>query len=436
MPRLSDKDITKKVLDWNISKDREDMLKAKEYYLSKNDITKRLFYINTPKGQIEDVYRSNTRLSSSFFQLLVDQKVSYCLSKDIVLKDISTPFDINDEIDYTAEEASIKSIGWTHIYADKEGLIKLKTMESEEIIEINDGTIEKNLLYVIRIYELSDEKFAQLWDDTNKYIYKMDKDGIYKYQEESSHLDNGVSWGMIPFIPLYNNRNKTNDLMRIKCIIDAYDTVISDFANNFIDFQELILFVKNYNENVATETAAMELMEWLKKYKIISVRADGSLDIISKEVPYQARGEFLLILKKLIYSFGQGVDIDELKGTSLTNVVVKAYFALLDIKANKFIKQCKKYIKELLKFSNAYNKMKSQQTYDISKVEIVFNKSIIINEKEVIESIAAAGEFTSLETQVAKNPLVDNAKEELQKIEEENLQYNEPVVPGSGLDEA
>lgn len=435
MPRLSDKDITKYVSDWESSKAKENMLKAQKYYLSNNDINDRIFYLWTPGGKIKDVYRNNTRLSSSFFQLLVDQKVSYCLSKDIVIKDISIPFDINDEIDYTAEEASIKSVGWTHIYADKEGLIKLKTMESEEIIEIPDGTIEQNLSYIIRIYELDKEKFAELWDDTYKYKYQLDKDNVYKFIEENSHLDNGVSWGMIPFIPLYNNRNKTNDLQRIKCLIDAYDTVISDFANNFIDFQELILFVKNYNENVATEQAAKELMEWLKKYKIVSVRGDGAMDIISKEVPYQARGEFLLILKKLIYSFGQGVDIDELKGTSLTNVVVKAYFALLDIKANKFLKQCKKYIKELLKFANAYNKMKNQQTFDINKAEIVFNKSIIINEKEVIESIAAAGEFTSLETQVAKNPLVDNAKEELQKIEEENLQYNEPIIPGSGLDE-
>jgi SPP1 family phage portal protein len=237
---------------------------------------------------------------------------------------------------------------------------------------------------------------------------------------------------MVPFIPLYNNRYKTNDLLRIKCFVDAYDEVVSDFANNFIDFQELILFIKNYNENVSTETAAKELMEWLKKYKIVSVRGDGAMDIISKEVPYQARGEFLLILKKLIYSFGQGVDIDELKGSSLTNVVVKAYFALLDIKANKFIKQCRKFIKEMLKFANKYNEIKNQQGFDINIVEIVFNKSLIINEKEIIESIAAADSFTSLETQVANNPLVDNAEDELKKIEEENLQYNEPaLVPGS-----
>lgn len=431
MPRLSDKDITKYVLDWQKSKIKENMIKAKEYYLSDNDINERIFWLWTPGGKIQDVYRNNTRLSSSFFQLLVDQKVSYCLAKDVVIKDISTPFDINDEIDFTAEEASIKSVGWCHIYADKEGLLKLKTMESEEIIEIDDGTIEKNLQYIIRVYELSDEKFAELWDDNYKYKYKLDKDNVYKYQEESSHLDDGVSWEMIPFIPLYNNRNRTNDLQRIKCLIDCYDTVISDFANNFIDFQELILFIKNYNENVATEQAAKELMEWLKKYKIISVRADGSMEIISKEVPYQARGEFLIILKKLIYSFGQGIDIDELKGASLTNVVVKAYFALLDIKANKFLKQCRKFIKELLKFANKYNNMKNQPTFDINKAEIVFNKSLIINEKEVIESIAAGGEFTSLETQVAKNPLVDNAEEELEKIKEEELQYNEPLISGS-----
>ena len=434
MPRLSDKDITKRINDWNSSKHKEDMLKSKQYYLTDNDIKQREFQLWTASGRQKDIYRNNSRLASNFLGLLVDQKVSYCLSKDVIIKDISLPFDINDEIDYTAEEASIKSVGWCHIYANKEGEIKLKTMESEEIIEINDGTIEKNIMYIIRIYELNNEKLAELWDENNKYTYILDKDNVYKFNNESSHLDDGISWGMVPFIPLWNNRYRTNDLLRIKVFIDAYDEVVSDFANNFIDFQELILFIKNYNENVATETAARELMEWIKKYKIVSVRGDGAMDIISKDVPYQARGEFLLILKKLIYSFGQGVDIDDLKGSSLTNVVVKAYFALLDIKANKFLKECRKFIKQLLKFANQYNKIKNQQTFDINKVEIVFNKSIIINEKEIIESIATASEFTSLETQVANNPLVDNSEEELKKIEEENLQYNEPqLVPGSEI---
>jgi SPP1 family phage portal protein len=434
---MDSEQLTKIISDWNSDKLKSDMETAEKYYLSDNDINSRKFEYFILGGRKNiDIYRSNEKISNSFFPLLVDQKVSYCLSKNITF-DIDTVFDINSEISDTAEEASIKSVGWCHVYIDSEGLYKLKTMSSQDIIPLYDGTIENKLETIIRLYKQNDDEMAEVFDAFNKEIWKKDKDGNYQKQETTTHLNDNVSWGLVPFVPIYNNRFGISDLTRIKCLIDSYDKVISDFSNNFIDFQELILLVRGYNENVNTPEAAVELMEWLKKYKIINVRKDGGIDIISQEVPYQARGEFLSILKKLIFTFGQGVDIDDLSGGSLTNVVIEAHFSLLDMKANKFIRQLVKFIKELLKFSNKINEFKNIAIFDINKVNITFNKSLIINEKEVIESLSTAvgGEkVMSQETAVQKNPYVDNSAEEMLKIDEENIQYQNDIVPGNEVD--
>lgn len=424
-------ELTSIINKWLNSVDRENMINAENYYLSNNKIKEREFKYYSRDGLKTDDYRSNIKIPTSFFPIIVDQKISYCLSKPIIIKDVKIPFDINDEIDVVGEEAAIKSKAWCYLYPDSQENLKMKTMISQDIIDVYDGTIEENLIYIIRLYEKDDQKYAEVWDDNYKQTYVLGEDGLYNPVSGLEYHFNNGSWGFIPFIPLYNNRYKTSDLHKIKPLIDSYDICLSDFSNNFIDFQEIIYVVTNYNENVSTEEAAKELMDWLKQYKIINVRADGKVDILSKEVPYQARSEFLSILRKLIFTFAQAVDTDDLTGGSKTQVEIESYYVYLDMKANKFIKQCIKFIKGMLKFANKWNELKGIATFDINSVKIDFNKSMIINEKEQTETIIEAvnAGLMSKETAISKLPIFDgDTSEELIKIEQDELTYNKNIM--------
>lgn len=417
--------ISKKINDFINSKEYKKMIDGFNYYCTKNQIEKRQFkYWDSVNEKKNDDYRSNKKISNNFLSTLIDQKVSYCLSKDVIVDNFDLSIDINEEIDNVAEEASIKSIGWNFFYPDQNGNLKNKTIPSECIIPIYDNTIEKNLINIIRLYEDSQDQFAELWTTEDKTTYIKTQEG-YVETSKSSHFDNNESWGILPFAPMYNNRYKLTDLDYVKSLIDVYDLTLSDFANNFIDFQELILFIKNYSENVSTQQAVVELKEWLKKHKMISVRQDGSIDILSREVPYLARSEFLTILKKLIYTFGKGVDIDDLKGTSLTNVVIKAHFALLDMKANKFIKEIKKYVKEVLKINNKWHEINKKSTYDITNVDITINKTILINELENAEIILKLDGIVSRRTLLKNCFLVDDVESELKELENDEMNYND-----------
>lgn len=408
---------------------RKNMYDGEKYYICQNDILSRKFtFYNIQLEEETDKERSNQKIPSNFLKTIVDQLVSYCFSKDLIIGSESS-IDINENIDEVSEESALKSVGWLHVYPDENGDLQSKVCESENIIEIRDGSFSNKLVYIIRLYLLNDVQYAEVWDNELKSTYMQKDDGLYELIDESTHMDNNMSWGMIPFVPFYYDRFGTTALTPIKILVDVYDLTISDFANNFIDFQELILFVKNYAENVSTAQAASEIMTWLKKYKIINVKEDGSIDILSREVPYQARGEFLTIIKKLIFTFGQSVDIDDLKGSSLTNVVIKAHFSLLDIKANRFIKQAKKYIKMVLQLSNRWNELKGVgQKIDLSKLDITFNKSLIINEKEVIDSVVASDGVISRETNIKNHPWVDDYKKELELIEEDEINYQESNI--------
>lgn len=421
---MTGEQITDLINKFLASSEYQKMIDGFNYYRSQNDIVKREFkYIDSLGESKSDKYRSNKKIPNNFLSTLIDQKVSYCLAKDVIIDNYNISFNVNEEIDVVAEEASIKAVGWSFFYPSEEGELKNKVIDSECVIPMYENTIEKKLTGIIRLYQDQDEKYAEYWEPEGKSIYMLGQEG-YTLLETTTHFDDG-NWGLIPFAPMYNNRHKLTDLEIVKVLIDCYDLTLSDFANNFIDFQELILFIRNYSENVATQTAAVELMDWLKKYKMISVRQDGGIDIISREVPYQARSEFLTILKKLIYTFGKGVDIDDLKGGSLTNVVIKAHFSLLDMKANKFIKEIKKYIKECLRINNKWHELHSKSVYDVNKVDITINKTILINELENAEIMVKLDGIVSRKTLLKNCFMVDDVEAELEELENDQLNYND-----------
>ncbi|RPJ79820.1 MAG: phage portal protein [Alphaproteobacteria bacterium] len=412
-------EIFKIITNWTSSDLYKRMADGLRYYKCGNDVLKRKFYYYKYGEKVIDTYRANVKIVDDFLKIIIDQKVSYCLAKDVIIDNVKDlPFDINDEIDYVAEDASQKSRSWCFVWIDEAGLFRQKQINSEIVIPLYDGSIEEKMTGLIRTYSLNDEDFAEYWEDNYKTLYK--KDGS-KYIEVSkvTHLDNNVGWGKIPFIRLLNNRYEMTDLDNIKSLIDAYDYTISDFANNFIDFQEVIYKLVNYAESLKDEQSLSELVDFLKKYKIVSVDENGDFDVLVNEVPSEARSLFLEILRKNIYQMSHSVDTEKLSGGDLTNVTIKAYFTNLDQKCNKFLKECKRYVMDMLYFSNKYKEFKSLPLDDLTKVNIKFNKSQIINETEIVELLVSMGMRLSRETMLKLTPWVDDPEEEMKKLDKE-----------------
>jgi|GEM_PF-3465119 len=422
---MDGKEIFLKINEFISSTLYKSMLNGLRYYKCKNDIINRKFYYYKLGVKEEDSFRANEKIPNDFLKIIIDQKVHYCVGKDVIIEGVNDlPFDINDEIDHIAEEASQKSKAWCFVWIDKDGNFRQKKVESETIIDIYDGTIEKNLIGLIRTYTQDKFNYAEYWTDFDKSIYVQDG-SKYILLETTSHLDNGVSWGKIPFVRMLNNQYEMTDLDNIKDLIDSYDLNLSDFSNNFIDFQDVIYKLKNYSETLRDDTAISDFLDFLKKYKVVNVDENGDFEVLTNEIPSQARIQYLEILRKNIFNMAHAVDTEKLSGGDLTNVTIKAYFTNLDIKANKFIKEIKRYIKDMLYFSNEYKAMNGLPIDDLTKTNIIVNKSQLINEAEIIDSLVASQGMISQETIVKNHPLVDDYEDEIKKINEENSKNEE-----------
>ena len=426
---IESKEILKTVLDFKRSGKYDEMLDGENYFKCKNDILKRNFYYYPNQVKAKDPYRANNKIVDNYFRLLVEQKVAFCMSKDVVISGYVPTFNINDFIDIIAEESSIKGIGWACPYIDNLKSLKFAIIPAEEVVGIFDSTIEKNLLYAIRFFEQDKTMYIEVSDTMNTLYYKKNEKNELELLQTVQH-----NWGKVPFIQLKNNRFEMSDLDNIKSLIDSYDKTISDFANNFEDMQDVYYKIKNYAGSVISQEDISVIMESLKQHKIINVDKDGDFEAVQLEIPYTARETYLRMIRQLIFLFGQGVDTDDLAGGSLTNVAIQAKFSNLEQKCNKFLKYVKRFIENCLYFDIKYKNNSGNPETNIKNLDIVFNTSLFINETETIDNFSTSNNMISKETNLSNHPWVNDVEEELKKIAEDELSYNEPMIIEEGVD--
>lgn len=440
-------DVIKEHIDRFMGSHEYCMLSTGEsYYKSENTKImdrKKLMYMRDNNGAdylVNDPYKANNKLASGFYKILIDQKVQYSLGKPVSVKsgkvDILSFFgkDFPKVLKCTGKAASKNGIGWAQVYMDEFGQFKLMRIPSGQCIPVYSDIDADELAYVIRHYEVSAKNSqgvgvrvirAELWDETQVCIFQQNADTkLYSLIETRSHFvqqttlgetvqdQQDKSWGKVPFIPFYSNDERIYDLQPVKRYIDVYDIVESDFANNLEDLQDVYWVLRGYNgENIDTFLAEV------RRYKTLKVSEDGGAEAKTIEIPTVARNALLDRLKADIFLFGRGVDPTQTGDGNITNIVIKSRFAALDLKAAEFEQECKDFIDRVIFFLNVYLGMDNKPA--IEKHEVTFNRSLIINETELLAANASQQGSVSEETRLTNHPWVSDVEEEKRCIEAE-----------------
>ena len=382
---------------------KKDMRTGIDYYEGKHDIANyRLFYFNNEGEIVEEKNRSNTRIAHQYFTELVDQKVQYLLSNPIEVTTEQAGLQeyldeyINEDFQLMLQElvegASQKSCEYAFWRKDSDGRLRFKTADALKIIPIYDGFYEiDKLLYYYDDDVLVDNQIKtvtkiQLWTK-GEVFYFIQEDGQTVKLDASAELNPnphilarkgqdtfGKGYGRVPFICLQNNRSKTNDLQPIKDLIDDYDMMACALSNNLIDFDHPIYAVRGYEgDNLST------LVTNLKTKKTVGVGENGGIDVITTNIPVEARRAKLEIDKEAIYKFGMGFDSSQTGDGNVTNVVIKSRYSLLDLKCNKIEVRLRAVIKEMLQLIVENINELHGKAYDVSDLEVTITRDIMAN---------------------------------------------------------
>ncbi len=450
---LNEARIVNLIYDFNNSHQRKWMLDGARYFEVENDIKGRVQGSNSK-------WKANNKLAHAKYHNMVDEKVSYLLSRPYSLdgeddnyldklKDVlGKRFQYN--LASLGYEASNKGIAWLQVYIDQQGKFKTMMIPSEQCIPLWKDNSHEELEAMIRVYNTevwkgnNREKVTnvEVWTEYDVRYYKLESQTLIPYVH-LNHDDNGpiahyqkngawTSWGVVPFIPFKNNRFEICDLKFVKSLIDAYDMTRSEAANYVEEVKNLIFILKGYGG-----ADLDEFMSDLLRYRAVKTDEDGGVDTLTPEMDITALREHYEQLKRDIIEDGQSVnkDLDKF-GSAPSGVALKFMYAALDLKCNALEVEFKLGFEKLLHFINIYLN-ESCDVCETSEVEIIFNRDMEINETEVIENCKNSVGIISDKTIITNHPWIKDVEAEIEELEsqEEKALAKLDIIPTEEKDE-
>ena len=408
---LTENEIKRLITEDAMSEKKRRALEGYRYYKSEHDILQyRMFYYNADGVLVEDRARANSRICHPFFTELVDQLASYMTSfSENPMRAKDTADGLQDHLDtYFDDEfwAEIQELitgtnakGFEYLYgfkneedrltfrcADSLGVVEVRANDTDSKCEciiywyVERVGIDKKLIKRIEVY---DKDQIYFYNQVDNGEIELDTDVRFNpmpnvvWKDKKSDTYYGESLGFIPFWRLDNCREQYSGLKPIKALIDDYDLMECGLSNNLQDFDKPIHLVKGFQGDDLDE-----LQQNIRTKKILGVDETGGLDILTVDVPYQARKAKADEDEKNIYRFGMGFNSAQSGDGNITNVVIRSRYTLLDLKANKLVKRLKRFLKPIIKIVLDEINAKNGTAYQYSDVEVVFEFNVPTNEQE------------------------------------------------------
>lgn len=465
--RRNNSEILRELIQEDIRSDQKrKMEEGERYYQGKHDILSRDFTVaqisetatewEEDGKEVEREFirpfrnpnRSNHHTVNAFHQILIDQKVSYLVGREPTIS-VSGQEEYNTLLAKWADENfniilqdlivgagnhGFEAIHFTYLPT---GELTYCIIPGTEIIPVYDTVHEKELVELIRYYsvkvsmdgETKLQKRVEWWTKTDVTYYVEDAEDSFSldfsvnpnpsphiWVFSSLHGQKKVphSWGRVPFVLLKNNRHATTDLESIKGLIDAYDLISSEGVNNLLDLVQLYWVIAGYGGETAGAIAKK-----LQINKAVNVSdSSGKIEAKQIEIPMESRLAYLKMLRRDIFHFGMGVDVDsETFGTAPSGVSLKFRYELLNLKAGKMEARLKKAIKDFFWFfTDDYNRH-NKTNFDSNEIQVVLNKNVILNDMETVDMILKSSGIVSNQTLLGHHPFVEDVNEELREVE-------------------
>lgn len=428
---------------------------------------------------------ADNRISANRHRVVVDQKIGYMFSvppqfdvpsDDTDKGDEVLLNDVNDTIGSQWPKV-LRQLGTDAANCGRAWLAYWRVNDTRKFdywyvnpltcVPIYDrSTVKKKLLYLLRVYGYNDQSGNpatryEIWSDQQvAYLIRPEAVGTkaqpavdYEVLPDGTWNIQPHTYGRIPFIEFRNNAKALPDLIMYKDFIDALDKLLSGFANDCDDIQEVLWVIKNYsgdrdmpvydkNGNALLDddgnpiTRPVDIPQMMKLKKFITVDsttgADGGVDAVRNEIPYEARKAFRDILDEEFWVSAMAVNPNPPAGTgNQSGVYIDYLYGLLELKGGlletEFRASIDDFLAAVLHYLGADESKQFTQTWKRTKPQ---------NNTEVSQIIAqTSSDVVSDETKTKMHPLVTDWQAERAQIEKEQAGRQQRLAAGFGGDE-
>ena len=426
-------ELTKDTIEYIISEHRlekQRIDKLEKYYNNQAPIFER-HYDNDgkPHNRLATPYASYiTTLAVGYF---LGKPISYTGEDEKLLQTINDIFKYNDEHDHNttlAKKASIGGYAVELLYIDEDTNARFKAFGGNEIAIVYDDSVEDNILYAIRYWDekpvgnkhkitkceiytrpvLNDKKQVI---QTGQILYGL-LEGNSFIIDESKTKEHFFS--DVPVSVYINNDELFGDFEKVTTLIDEYNKVQSDTANDFEYFTNAILVISGYqlptDKNGVKDARIIEFSDNTgDAHYLMKDIQDGALENFKNRLDKDI-ATFTLVPKLTDESFAGNVSGEAMK------YKLMGIDTLTSVKESKFRKGIMRRIELLCSYMKTKD---SSFNFGFLDIEPVFTRNRPVNELEIAQMMQTLTGILSKETIIAMHPAVQDPQQELEKVKEE-----------------
>lgn len=436
------------IMRWKGSPRRMMQILGEKYYDGKHDILFRKRTMIGAGGELEEVHNlPNNRVVDNQFAKAVDQKANYILSKPLTFETKNENFNkalkkvfnrkFLNRMKNVAVDSLCGGVAWLYVYYNEKGELAFQRFKPYEVLPFWKDAEHTELDCVVRVYPVEIYRGRKL--EIVEKVEIFTDEGIERYDLSNGYLsedtdrpkdaymyrdDQPFNWNRIPIIPFKYNTREIPLLNKVKGLQDALNMMESDLLNNMQeDNRNTILVIKNYEgQNLA------EFRRNLSTYGAVKVKtidgADGGVEALNVEVNATNYDLVMKTLKRAIIENALAFDAkDDRLGQNSNMMNLKSMYSDIDLDADNMEAEYQASFEDLMFFVKSYLTNKGEGSFTDEEVKVVFNRDMIINESEVLHSLAELGIQLPNELLVSQVPFVDDVPEVMRMLKKERDEY-------------
>lgn len=402
----------KKIIDENESGTKYEHLER--YYEGDHDILRYVKKNSTSPNNrlVHDMPKYVTNTAVGYF---IGKPVTYSSQNDDFHRILQDIFDYNDEQDENAELAKSCSINgscFEMLYMDEEAQIRFAKVAPGNCVLIYETGYTEPMAALRYIHSRDRDgypvKKVEFWTSTECWYFVSYNGSALELVDIVEHY-----WQDVPFIEYINNEERLGDFEGILTLVDAYNRAQSNTANFFQYNDDAILKITKMGDVKPRDIKDM------KEAGAIVLKDGGDINWLVKEVADTPLENYKKRLREDMHLFSSVPNLNDDKfGGNLSGVSLGYKLWGLEqicaTKERKFKRGLQRRIELITTMLNIQG-----GHYDYRDIDIQFRRNKPQNLLELAQIITMLAGELSRETRLQLLPIIDNVRDELQKLEDE-----------------
>lgn len=373
----------------------------------------------------KEPWKPDNRLVINYAKYIVDTFSGYQIGVPVKVthddKDVTEFINdfrkLNDMEDTEFELAKMSDIfghAFLYVYQDESGNTRTTYNSPINMFIVHDNTIEEKPLFAVR-YAFNEGEvtgYGQVITDKEVIEISVEKGGNVSFGERDSHI-----YGKLPVVELIENEERQGIFESVKTLINALNKAASEKANDVDYFADAYLKIVGVElkEDMATQIRENRIFNLWKN------NSDGALpDVGFLEKPNSdtTQENLITLLKESIFAVSMVANLSDEDFGNASGTALAFKLQAMDNLAKMKDRKMQSALNRL--YEIVFNvPMATVSSDGWTGIKYQFTRNVPRNILEEAQVVSQLSGQVSNETKLSVLSIVDNPKQEIEKMEKE-----------------